>query len=90
MNLPDAPSAFRSPTPPEQPWWWRTEDEEGNEVTVTGELAGERFASQSDAESWVGEVFGALAEQGSTRSCCSRGASGLRADVAAPLRVPRR
>ncbi len=64
MNLPDAPSAFRSPTPPEQPWWWRTEDEDGNEVTVTGELAGERFPSQSDAESWVGEVFGELAAQG--------------------------
>lgn len=64
MNLPDAPSAFRSPTPPEQLWWWRTEDRDGNEVTVTGEHADERFPSQSDAESWVGEVFGELVEQG--------------------------
>ncbi|NEN77186.1 hypothetical protein G3T38_02720 [Nocardioides zeae] len=45
-------------------WWWRTEDKDGNEVTVAGELAGEKFPSQSDAESWVGEVFGELAEQG--------------------------
>lgn len=64
MNLPDAPPTFRSPTPPDHPWWWRAETSEGAEVTITGEHADQRFASQSDAESWVGEVFGELAEQG--------------------------
>ncbi|MBB6629614.1 hypothetical protein H5V45_20010 [Nocardioides sp. KIGAM211] len=64
MNLPDQPSTFRPPTPTERPWWWRTENAAGEEVTVEGDLAGQRFASQADAESWVGEVFGDLAEEG--------------------------
>ena len=31
---------------------------------VDGELAGQRFASQADAESWVGEIWSELAEEG--------------------------
>lgn len=57
MTLPDLPPTFRSPTPEEQPWWWRLEDRDANEVTITGEHADQRFPSQSDAESWVGEWF---------------------------------
>jgi len=62
--LPDQPPTFRSPGPAERPWWWRLEDASGAEVDVAGELAGERFASQADAESWVGEVWPDLADEG--------------------------
>lgn len=62
------PSTFRSPTPEEQPWWWRLETRHGDEVTLDAarepEFADQRFVSQSDAESWVGEFFAELAELG--------------------------
>ena len=48
---------------PRQNWWWRLEDESGQEVTVEG-LSGQGFGSQSDAESWVGEVWQDLLEGG--------------------------
>jgi hypothetical protein len=64
MNLPDQPSTFRRPTPAERPWWWRLEDKTGTEVEVGGDLAGQRFASQADAESWVGEIWSDLASEG--------------------------
>lgn len=64
MNLPDQPATFRKPSPAERPWWWRLEDADGNEVPVEGELAEQRFASQADAESWVGEIWAELAEAG--------------------------
>lgn len=63
-SVPDVPSPFRSPTPSEQPWHWRLEDREGHEVTVTAELADQRFPNQGDAESWVGEVYTDLLEEG--------------------------
>ncbi|WP_122817888.1 hypothetical protein [Nocardioides pantholopis] len=63
MSVPDQPLTFR-PAPPEHPWWWRLEDGAGTEVTISGELAGQRFASQADAESWVGETWSELAAQG--------------------------
>lgn len=64
MNLPDQPPTFRSPTPAEHPWIWHLETATGDEVTVEGEYAGQRFPTQADAESWVGEVWAELAEQG--------------------------
>lgn len=64
MNLPDQPSTFRSPTPAEQPWWWRLLTASGEEVALEGPLAGQRFASQADAESWVGEIWSDLAAEG--------------------------
>ena len=64
MNLPEQPPTFRPPTPAERPWWWRLEDEGGQEVDVTEEYAGQRFVSQADAESWVGEIWNELAEEG--------------------------
>ena len=60
MSLPDLPPVFRQPTPAERPWWWRLEDSTGAEVTVTEEYAGQRFASQGDAESWIGEFWSEL------------------------------
>jgi len=62
--LPDQPPTFRSASPAERPWWWRLEDASGAEVDLVGDLAGERFTSQADAESWVGEIWADLAEQG--------------------------
>jgi hypothetical protein len=64
VNLPDQPATFRKPTPAERPWWWRLEDAGGSEVEIAGELAGQRFASQADAESWVGEIWAELAQEG--------------------------
>jgi len=64
MSLPDQPPTFRSPTPTERPWFWRLEDAAGEEVSVSDEYAGQRFASQADAESWVGEIWAELAEEG--------------------------
>lgn len=63
MNLPEQPT-FRSPSPAERPWTWRLEDASGAEVEVDGDLAGQRFSSQADAESWVGEIWSELAEAG--------------------------
>jgi hypothetical protein len=44
-------------------WWWRVEDSSGREVTVA-DVPVQEFPSQSDAESWVGEVWRDLLEGG--------------------------
>lgn len=64
MTLPDQPSIYRPASPPERRWWWRLEDATGAEVEVLEEYAGQRFPSQADAESWVGEVWAELTEFG--------------------------
>lgn len=64
MSLPDQPPTFRSPSPTERPWFWRLEDAAGAEVEVSDEFADQRFASQADAESWVGEIWADLAAEG--------------------------
>ena len=64
MNLPDPPSTFRQPSPADRPWWWQLETAAGVEVSVSEDLAGQRFASQADAESWVGEIWSDLAAEG--------------------------
>jgi hypothetical protein len=67
MALPEDPPTFRQPTAAERPWWWRLEDASGATVEAAGELeehAGQRFPSQADAESWIGEVYGDLAAAG--------------------------
>lgn len=61
--LPEQPSTFRQPSAAERPWWWRLENASGNEVAAP-EFADERFLSQGDAESWVGEIWAELAEAG--------------------------
>ncbi|CAN5196290.1 hypothetical protein BH09ACT12_BH09ACT12_33130 [soil metagenome] len=63
-NVPDEPPTFRRPTAAERPWVWRLENAAGEEVTGTGDLEGQRFASQADAESWVGEIWADLAAEG--------------------------
>jgi hypothetical protein len=64
MSLPDLPPTFRQSTPSDRPWWWRLLDALGAEVSVSEEYADQRFASQGDAESWVGEVWRELADEG--------------------------
>lgn len=44
-------------------WRWRLEDAAGSEVSAPDVEAAE-FPSQSDAESWVGEVWRDLLESG--------------------------
>jgi hypothetical protein len=44
-------------------WHWRFEDRAGEEVSGA-QGTGQSFPSQSDAESWVGEVWRELLEDG--------------------------
>jgi hypothetical protein len=64
VNLPEQPPTFRQPTAAERTWWWRLEDVAGGEVEASEDLAGQRFVSQADAESWVGETWTELADEG--------------------------
>ncbi len=64
MNLPEQPPTFRQPTAAERPWWWRLDDAAGGVVEASEDLAGQRFVSQADAESWVGETWTELADEG--------------------------
>ena len=55
---------FGGETPSSQPAWrWRLEDASGAEVVPAG-MASQDFPSQSDAESWVGEVWRELLDSG--------------------------
>jgi hypothetical protein len=64
MTLPDQPPTFRPESPAARPWWWELLSESGAAVTIEGELADQKFPSQADAESWVGEFWAELAELG--------------------------
>jgi hypothetical protein len=44
-------------------WKWRFEDSSGKEVSVEG-YDGHEFPAQGDAESWLGEVWRELADEG--------------------------
>jgi len=51
--------------PPRASWRWRFEDADGGEVAASGVASGATgFPSQSDAESWIGEVWRDLLEDG--------------------------
>ena len=57
------PSGFSAePSSARAVWRWRLSNAAGDEVAST--QAGQSFPSQSDAESWVGEVWRELAEEG--------------------------
>lgn len=43
-------------------WWWRLDDETGTEVKPSG--GRQEFPTRADAESWVGEVWQDLADDG--------------------------
>ena len=63
-KLPDEPPTFRPAPSTPRPWRWQLQNSAGEQVAITGELAEATFASQADAESWVGEFYVDLAEQG--------------------------
>jgi hypothetical protein len=60
------PSSFGSfDSAPKAVWRWRFEDASGREIPGDSVSAGSpHFPSQSDAESWVGEVWRELLEEG--------------------------
>ena len=62
--LPDEPPTFRPSSAQPRAWRWRLQNSAGEEVSVGGELGAATFSSQADAESWVGEFYAELAEQG--------------------------
>ena len=60
-------SSFGSDVSSPSSWRWRFEDESGSEVSQArgGTASGvSGFPSQSDAESWIGEVWRDLLEDG--------------------------
>jgi hypothetical protein len=61
--LPPQPAFTRPDPTADDAWWWRLEDASGATVE-SADFGGERFSSQADAESWVGEVFADLAAVG--------------------------
>ncbi|MGN0064055.1 MAG: hypothetical protein ACI379_07410 [Nocardioides sp.] len=61
--LPPEPAPAQPVEAPELAWWWRLEDAAGSVISAD-EFGDERFASQAEAESWVGEVFADLAAAG--------------------------
>ncbi|HZJ07178.1 MAG TPA: hypothetical protein VFD59_17145 [Nocardioidaceae bacterium] len=65
-NAPEPANTFSAPpggVAPQQSWWWRLEDAAGDEVAVEG-VSRQEFPSQSDAESWVGEIWQELLDGG--------------------------
>lgn len=48
-------------------WRWRYEDESGQELAPGAELPAERFATRSDAETWLGETWRDLLEAGAAQ-----------------------
>lgn len=46
------------------PWSWRLEKSDGRLVAAPARLREEAFATQSDAETWLGEHWQELAEHG--------------------------
>lgn len=43
-------------------WWWKLHDEAGNEVEPSN--GKQEFPTRADAESWVGEFWQDLADEG--------------------------
>lgn len=64
FGQPEQPSTSRSESGESRPWRWRLQDAAGAEVAVEGDIAGQSFASQADAESWVGEFWPELTDAG--------------------------
>lgn len=63
-NSPEPPeqSTFSSRSAPATPWWWQHLDGDGQVVEPTG--GRQEFPTRSDAESWLGEEWAELSEQG--------------------------
>lgn len=59
-NAPE-PSTFLTPSSP-VPWWWQLLDVDGR--VLEAKDGRQEFPTRSDAESWVGEFWAELAEEG--------------------------
>ena len=71
------------------PWTWRYEKADGSVIT-TDELQEAIFASQGDAESWLGENWRALLAAGVDQVLAAqRGQDRIRPDDPAPGRLNR-
>lgn len=56
-----APGPGPTPGPDSAPWWWQLEDEAGERIDQDPR---QEFPSRADAESWLGEAFADLADDG--------------------------
>jgi hypothetical protein len=63
-HAPEPSTFLPEPTSPQAVWHWRFEDAAGAEVDAASASPSPRFPSQSDAESWVGEAWRTLVEDG--------------------------
>lgn len=61
MTSTPEPTGFPSPAPI-VPWWWQSLDVDGRVLETTE--GRQEFPTRSDAESWVGEFWADLADQG--------------------------
>ena len=59
-NSPEPTSSF--PVSVGVPWWWQLLDADG--LVLTPAEGRQEFPTRSDAESWVGECWAELAEDG--------------------------
>lgn len=67
MTNPTEPAGFLGDRPPAHATWrWRLLDAAGDDVVLEGSTTGHgpSFTAQSDAETWVGESWRDLLEQG--------------------------
>lgn len=60
-NVPE-PGRSGSTPPAGTAWWWRLLDDAGNEIAPAD--GRQEFPTRSDAESWVGEYWADLADDG--------------------------
>ncbi len=59
-NTPEPTGTFTSRRSDAVPWWWQLLDADGK--VIEGERT--EFPTRSDAESWLGEAYPDLAEEG--------------------------
>ena len=64
MNLPDQPPTFRPPSAGRAALVVAPRERRRRGGRRRRGVAGQRFASQADAESWVGEIWSDLAAEG--------------------------
>ena len=63
MMMTHAPDAVAFPSlSPSVPWWWQLLDADG--AVVEPADGRQEFPTRGDAESWIGEFWGDLAETG--------------------------
>ncbi len=59
-NTPEPAFGASTPRPDAVPWWWQLLDADGRVITAERT----EFPTRSDAESWLGEAYPDLADDG--------------------------